>query len=124
MNQHPDRPQGVLDHSSTRSGRGGFRLAILPTLVLSLSACGSVKDAPTADSLGSNTMSGTVLETFAQTAPPEMQIMLIGYASGKSFGRVGAPPLLGFLGGGVAGLSLAQTKSIQAKAERTSRVGA
>lgn len=130
MNQHPDRPQGVLDHSSAHTGRGRFRLAVLLTLGLGLSACGSIKDAPTplsaptADSLSSNTMSGAVLETFAQTATPEVQIMLIHYASGKGFDQVGGPPLLGFLGGGVAGLSLAQTKSIQAQAERTSRVGA
>jgi hypothetical protein len=36
---------------------------------------------------------------------------------------VGGPPLLGFLGGGVAGLSLAQTKAIQAQSNSASRVG-
>ena len=129
MNQHSDRPQGVLDYSSALSGRGCIKLAVLLTLGLGLSACGSVKDAPmplgapTADSLSSNTMSGTLLETFAQTATPEVQTMLLRYASGKGFDQVGGPPLLGFLGGGVAGLSLAQTKAIQAQYERTSRVG-
>ena len=129
MNQHPDTQQDVPAHSSTHTGRGRARLAVLLTLGLSLSACGSVKDvpnpngAPTADSLSSNTMTGTVLETFAQTAMPEVQTMLVRYASGKGFDQAGGPPLLGFLGGGVAGLSLAQTKAVQAQALKARQIG-
>ena len=98
-------------------------------LALVLNACGSAKDAPnpngapTADSLSASTMSGAVLDTFAQTATPELQITLARYASGRGFDAVGGPPLLGFLGGGVGGLSLAQTKAVQAQALKARHVG-
>ena len=98
-------------------------------LALALNACGSAKDtptpngAPTADSLSGNTMTGALLETFAQTATPEVQITLARYASGKGFDQVGGPPLLGFLGGGVGGLSMAQTRAVQAQALKARQIG-
>ncbi|WP_407569188.1 hypothetical protein [Deinococcus altitudinis] len=98
-------------------------------LALALNACGSAKDVPdpggtpTADRLSGSTMSGAVLETFAQTATPQVQIALARYASGKGFDQVGGPPLLGFLGGGVAGLSVAQTRAVQAQAENARQIG-
>ena len=63
-------------------------------------------------------MTGTLLETFAQTATPEVQTMLVRYASGKGFDQVGGPP-----GGGVAGLSVAQTRAVQAQALKARQIG-
>jgi len=108
-----------------RTGRRfgtGLHFALGLALTCALVACGSAKDAPnpngapTADSLSSSAMSQVVLETFAQTASPELLTTLARYASGTGFDTVGGPPLLGFLGGGVGGLSLAQTKAIQTRA--------
>ncbi len=103
----------------------GLHFTLGLALTCALVACGSAKDAPnpngapTADSLSSSAMSQAVLETFAQTASPELLSTLARYASGTGFDTVGGPPLLGFLGGGVGGLSLAQTKAIQARAVQT-----
>ena len=98
------------------------RLALTAlALSLALAACSpsgtpNPNGAPTADSLSTGTMSQLMLDTFAQTTTPEVQATLKRYASGKGFGDVGGPPLLGFLGGGVSGLSLSQTQDIQAQA--------
>ena len=90
-------------------------------LSLALAACGpsgtpNPNGAPTADSLSTGTMSQLMLDTFAQTVTPELQTTLKRYASGKGFDEVGGPPLLGFLGGGVSGLSLNQIRAVQAQA--------
>ncbi len=122
--QRPTIPQlrpGTRFSTGTRV-KTGLHLALGLALTSALVACGSAKDAPnpngapTADSLSSSAMSQVVLETFAQTASPELLSTLARYASGTGFDTVGGPPLLGFLGGGVGGLSLAQTRAIQAKA--------
>jgi hypothetical protein len=122
MNQHQDSPRTTVIRSSSARRPLGLAGLLVLGLTLSLNACGSAGDAPTpsgaptADSLSGSVMSGAVLETFAQTATPELQWALTRYASGRGFGQVGGPPLLGLLGGGVSGLSLAQVKTIQAEA--------
>ncbi|ULH14913.1 hypothetical protein MF271_13150 [Deinococcus sp. KNUC1210] len=114
--------------NQSQSSRPRFFLASTPVvLALALTACGSGNaptpdGTPSADALSTKVLAQPALEVFTQAVMPELQTAIGRYASGKGFDQVGGPPLLGLLGGGVGGLSLAQTKQLQAQQFRVQSI--